>query len=287
MSTWKHICHLVQDTRKPRFPANSGEPGLTNDYGQQHGCALQPGKIEVPTSCITRAEAHPLVLITSGPLPPGRRPHRTTPTCWTSWLTFRARAHDRSHGPGRIRHRCGGRGDAGLRSAHGALERTRTCSPNQLDRRAEEPSFRRLFADLDVIRLDRIPGHRGHHAGKRWCVLRFSESGFWILGPHHLRRRTSWDVLDTWPSSAAKSWTWSRPDAASPTPGHQHREDLHLTRPESLGPLPPACAAHRHHPSDPRRFQRRVRGAAGARRTHPGPWTTCLALSLFHRASRS
>ena len=129
-----------------------------------------------------------------------------------------------------------------------------------------------------MIRLDRIPEHRGYHAGKRWCVLRFSESGFWILGPHHLRRRTSWDVLDTWPSSAAKSWTWSRPDAASPTPGHQHREDLHLTRPESLGPLPPACATHRHHPSDPRRFQRRVRGAAGARRTYPGPRTTCLAL---------
>lgn len=39
------------------------------------------------------------------------------------------------------------------------------------------------------------------------CVPCLSESGFWILGSHQPRERTSWDVVDTRPSSVARPWT--------------------------------------------------------------------------------
>ena len=37
----------------------------------------------------------------------------------------------------------------------------------------------------------------------------------WTLGPRDLNE-ASWDVVDARPSSAARCWTWSRADVASP-----------------------------------------------------------------------
>ncbi len=109
------------------LPARGGQPGLrqsrvrqvlTRNHGQQHGHALQPGKMEVPTPCIARTGARPLVLIIPGPRRQdqrriGPRPP-AEPVGPSSGPALAAWCAPGGRGPGRRCGRCHGRGDAGL-----------------------------------------------------------------------------------------------------------------------------------------------------------------------------